>query len=272
MSDDSEHSLTEFPLPPPGSSAPEEGSISKIYQSVHKRIASIASTAASILPSHDGAPRSTEPCDSSSDGPLKSKTAIPLDLQQTLTKHIKARAGDDAANVPLCKANAVGLPSEKRGEQSFEPRNASGLLFRVAQKASASTQSVFAHPVVSMMEGSSGASTILKETRFACTDHVQDSDCEPISPSGSSRPATIYSTNCLNDHETESAAQNEIGLLQGELPFGPPIQRRPSLSRQESISTVLRRLRSGTLGREFWMKDETCQACFLCDASFSSKS
>ncbi len=48
-------------------------------------------------------------------------------------------------------------------------------------------------------------------------------------------------------------------------------ERRPSIVREQSISTVLKRLRNGVLSREFWMKDETCSACFLCDATFTSE-
>jgi len=38
-----------------------------------------------------------------------------------------------------------------------------------------------------------------------------------------------------------------------------------------TIKSIIGRLRTGDLGREFWMKDETSHECFLCGEKFTSK-
>ncbi|KAG4306192.1 hypothetical protein PORY_000180 [Pneumocystis oryctolagi] len=40
--------------------------------------------------------------------------------------------------------------------------------------------------------------------------------------------------------------------------------------RERSISVVLERFRTGRLGKDFWMKDENCLACFMCDVAFTT--
>ena len=66
------------------------------------------------------------------------------------------------------------------------------------------------------------------------------------------------------------ALQREVSS-ESEPPDSPKHQRRPSLLREESISTVLNRLKSGRLSKEFWMQDRNAHACFRCEATFNSK-
>ncbi|OLL23388.1 1-phosphatidylinositol 3-phosphate 5-kinase fab1 [Neolecta irregularis DAH-3] len=42
------------------------------------------------------------------------------------------------------------------------------------------------------------------------------------------------------------------------------------LTPQTTVLHVLDRLKTGHLGREYWMKNENCHACFLCDSSFTA--
>ncbi|KTW31610.1 hypothetical protein T552_00248 [Pneumocystis carinii B80] len=51
-----------------------------------------------------------------------------------------------------------------------------------------------------------------------------------------------------------------------EIIWVPPVEQS---FKERSISMVLERLRTGRLGKDFWMKDENCRACFLCDAIFT---
>ncbi|KAG5437249.1 hypothetical protein PCANB_001042 [Pneumocystis canis] len=48
------------------------------------------------------------------------------------------------------------------------------------------------------------------------------------------------------------------------------VQMGESGMRERSISVLLERLRTGHLGKDFWMKDENCMACFLCDRMFTA--
>ncbi|BFZ53030.1 Mitochondrial distribution and morphology protein 12 [Savitreella phatthalungensis] len=45
---------------------------------------------------------------------------------------------------------------------------------------------------------------------------------------------------------------------------------RPSMHRADSLSTVLERIKRGTLSRDFWMKDSNVQSCFRCEAVFTT--
>ncbi|KAG5518965.1 hypothetical protein PMAC_002496 [Pneumocystis sp. 'macacae'] len=100
---------------------------------------------------------------------------------------------------------------------------------------------------------------------------------------------------CMERGETETAKSISTYFMQDDMyfsPFGVSINRLPGYTlqheissdsemvqtqsgepgtRERSISVILERLRTGRLGKDFWMKDENCLACFLCDMVFTSK-
>ncbi|KTW26813.1 uncharacterized protein T551_03275 [Pneumocystis jirovecii RU7] len=100
---------------------------------------------------------------------------------------------------------------------------------------------------------------------------------------------------CVERGETETAGSVSTYFMQDDKyfpPFGVSISRLPGYTlqreissdsemvqtqsgepgaRERSISVILERLHTGRLGKDFWMKDENCLACFLCDVIFTSK-
>ncbi|KAG4302685.1 hypothetical protein PCK1_001040 [Pneumocystis canis] len=72
-------------------------------------------------------------------------------------------------------------------------------------------------------------------------------------------------------HSFSEAAQLPGYTLQREASSDSDVvQTGESGIRERSILVLLERLRAGRLGRDFWMKDENCMACFLCDRMFTA--
>lgn len=238
-----------FPQRPPDEVVP---AISKLYSTVHKRIASIVSTATSVATLADPNESRPESVPNSRHGvdltPDISISIPPTSAggQKTISyaNDVESPAAGDAEifTFPARKSKAQGPISEDSGV-SVLPSN---LLLNAAIKAP----------------------PLVQTESLTATGNVDYLDSPSASPIGGQQ--SIRDLDLPSNSIPGFALEREISS-ESETPPSPVRYRRPSLSREDSISTVLTRLKSGTLSKEFWMKDQNAHACFRCEANFTSE-
>lgn len=232
-----------FPQRPPDDAVP---AISKLYSTVHRRIASIVSIATSSS-AQTSTSVDNESVHSRSDAAnvsLASPTPVGTPLHNN---HSIAR--NHHLGVPEGTIHEFRFPQSKtnvsHASQVSGPRNQSALLMHAAQKAAPSVQSE-------------------SLTALGDLDYLDTPSSSPTK--GPSSDVSRHTDNSVPGFALERELSSE-----SEAPQSPVETRRPSFSREDSISTVLTRLKSGTLSKEFWMKDQNAHACFRCEATFNSK-
>lgn len=214
-----------FPQRPPDEAVP---TISKLYNTVHKRLASIVSAAPNSTP--DGA---AQKLGDTSDHITEQHIAHSESVQQA---YQVSQNTIETPSIETIRHHSRQTTSE--GKVLLQ----SALPFQAPLKAAPSVQSE--------------ALTVLGDTDYA------DSNASPAK-SQITEPEIV---NVVPGF----ALQREVSS-DSEPPESPKHKRRPSLLREESISTVLSRLKSGRLSKEFWMQDKNAHACFRCEATFNSK-
>lgn len=241
--------LVSFPSPPHDE---EDTAIGKLYSKVHKRLASIVTTAAATVMTAEPAPT-----------PKHSQ-----DAQEAIRTNSVRRASSKSHQ-------ARSSPSADPQMSKFTFPHVSAVQDEQTSKTTDIDQSANSK-LKRILPGQSGVALA-----GTAPPLVQPVNAEPVvlfdeasMPSPTSSPARS------TDKGTGNSTVLGLGYsLQRELSSDtdiPPTSyqmqaRRPSLIREDSISTVLNRLRSGRLSKKFWMRDENATSCFLCDASFNSK-
>lgn len=234
-----------FPQRPPDEAVP---AISKLYNSVHRRIASIVSNTAST----------SAQTEALSDGEsLSAKTGNSVDISESPTldpsspRRIQPRNHDidDMSSISNENLRQFQFPrhevSVSHASQGSSQRGQSAMLMHAPQKAAPSVQSELL-------------------TALGDLDYLDTPSSSPTKGPGSD--LVRHADNSVPGFALERELSSE-----SEPPSSPAQDRRPSISREDSISTVLTRLKTGALSKEFWMKDQNAHACFRCEATFNSK-
>lgn len=241
-----------FPQRPPDDAVP---SISKLYSTVHRRLTSI----------------------------VNSSIAIAI-LADPLTDTPASKASISDENNPLSTPSRTSTPvshavhlSKSRAHVSDRDQGSSGFSYRIANGSNASDAAAFKSDVVSDSSALTSSRFLLNAAAKAAPSVQSETltvlgDVDYLdTPTGSplkSQPRRL--SEGIDNIVPGFALQREVSS-ESESPVSPLHKRRPSISREESISTVLTRLKSGSLSKEFWMKDQNASACFRCEATFSSK-
>lgn len=223
-----------FPQRPPDDPVP---TISKIYNTVHKRLASIVSQGTNSGTSN-----------------IVSESVVPESSAVTTSDRVNVPAAPKLAEADATATHQL-MPLPPTTEGSDQVSYAS----RTIQKTSALSNTVpFQAAPKAEASVHSEPLTVLGDT-----DYI---DIPVASPTKSRDDKDkTFDTNNIPGF----ALQREISS-ESETQESPTHTRRPSLIREDSISTVLTRLKSGRLSKEFWMKDQNAHACFRCEATFNS--
>lgn len=239
-----------FPQRPPDEVVP---AISKLYSSVHRRLASIVSNATSASALSDPEISTTavgsyvqQSANDDSTTSLQSPASFPAGQTQSTAE---TRAHQSSQYVSPLDSNTFKFPSreatnsfESDGREQYSRAN---LLINTATKAA----------------------PFVKTEALTAAGDLEYLDSPTSSPVRSHKD---LKTSEVSNAIPGFALEREISS-ESETPSSPGQMRRPSLSREESISTVLIRLKSGTLSKEFWMKDQNAYACFRCEGNFTSE-
>lgn len=235
-----------FPQRPPDDAVP---AISQLYSSVHRRLASIVFNAATLTSDdkHEDASHSAAKLPQSGD-------ASRFPATQSVSNGFRSSSSTTEDSPELTSVQMFKETPSLSSRDSSLSRNFSGresfsnttLLPNMSKKAAAYVQSE-------------------NLTAVGDLDYLDT----PIS-SPTKRRSSVVFPNTDDNIVPGFALQREISS-DSEPPTSPVQTRRPSYTREDSISTVLSRLKSGTLSKEFWMKDQNAHACFRCEAPFNSK-
>lgn len=243
-----------FPQRPPDEVVP---AISKLYSSVHRRLASIVSGSPSNVALSDSTLNDrTPPVSPQINNARDSASKLgPFDLLSSIeaNESTEVQSSRGSPHTRVADAEAFTFPTRKPhveldadSQHSSVPRTSSSLFLNAARKAAPFVQT---EPL----------------TAAGDLDYLDTPTSSPFRGHRNTRTNDVAS-NSVPGFTLEREISSE-----SETPSSPGQQRRPSLAREESISTVLTRLKSGTLSKEFWMKDQNAYACFRCEGNFTSE-
>lgn len=239
-----------FPQRPADDSTP---AISKLYNSVHRRIQSIVS----INQPSTTSTKESSAIDSVPDDKTSPTLASYLSNNSRDSKSSQDRNDNEAT---IGRLNAIQISENNRN------RKHSPIVGEAHKKTSETNESRGTQPTALLGTAQKAAASIQTENLTVLGD-VEYLDSPASTYSGNTTlPEEGINTNAVPGFALEREISSE-----SETPSSPLHKRRPSFSREDSISTVLTRLKSGKMSKEFWMKDQNATSCFRCEAAFSGK-